>query len=122
MANVTANPSRDKFQADKFLDRIDQTDVLLPDRFNILVEHWKSGRNPISSVKAMSQHPAYQEIISMGSRVVPLIIQELEKNPDLWFVALHAITGVNPVPEKSRGKLMEMAQAWIDWWRKESAA
>lgn len=46
---------------------------------------------------------------------VPLIVRELEREPDHWFVALSAITGVNPVKPEQRGRLQEMAQAWIIW-------
>jgi hypothetical protein len=30
-------------------------------------------------------------------------------------LALHAITGANPVPPASRGNLQEMADAWLAW-------
>lgn len=60
-------------------------------------------------------HPAYQEIIGMGERAIPLLLGELRREPDDWFWALHAITGVNPVPEASRGNVQAMADAWVEW-------
>jgi hypothetical protein len=60
-------------------------------------------------------HPAYQEIIGMGERVVPLLLAELRREPDDWFWALHAITGANPVPAARGGSLPAMAEAWIQW-------
>jgi hypothetical protein len=63
----------------------------------------------------MVKHPAYQKIISMGYAVVPLILKELEREPDHWFVALNKITNENPVYNGARGKLDEMAAAWIAW-------
>jgi hypothetical protein len=63
----------------------------------------------------MAAHPAYQEIISMGRPAVPLLLAELRRRPDHWFLALSAITGANPVPSESAGKLAEMAEAWIRW-------
>ena len=65
----------------------------------------------------MAMHPAYQEIIGMGELAVPLILAELERDPDHWFWALKAITGADPVPEHCRGHLEEMAQAWLRWGR-----
>ena len=52
--------------------------------------------------------PSYQRIIGLGSAVVPLLLRELERQPDHWFWALKAITGADPVPAASRGKLHEM--------------
>ena len=60
-------------------------------------------------------HPAYQEIIGMGERAVPLLLAELRREPDDWFWALHAITGANPVPAASRGNARTMAEAWLRW-------
>jgi hypothetical protein len=65
----------------------------------------------------MAMHPAYQQIIGMGREVVPLILRELEREPDHWFWALKAITGEDPVPEQHRGRVRAMADAWIRWGR-----
>ena len=34
----------------------------------------------------------------MGPEVIPLILAELENEPDYWFAALRELTGENPVP------------------------
>jgi hypothetical protein len=66
----------------------------------------------------LAEHPAYQEIIGMGAEVVPLLLRELGREPDHWFRALHALTGADPVPAASQGKVREMAAAWLDWARR----
>jgi hypothetical protein len=63
----------------------------------------------------LAEHPAYRQIIRMGPDVVPWLLRELEQEPDHWFRALHALTGADPVPLESRGKVQEMAQAWLRW-------
>jgi hypothetical protein len=60
----------------------------------------------------------YQRIIGMGAPVVPLILEELRREPDQWFWALEAITGENPVPAGSAGKVREMAAAWLEWGKR----
>lgn len=80
-----------------------------------LTEQWQRETGMLSVVSKISMHPAYQRIIGMGQPVVPLIMRELEREPDHWFWALSAITGVNPVKPEQRGRLQEMAQAWIIW-------
>lgn len=51
----------------------------------------------------------------IGEPVVRLILDALEREPDQWFWALQAITEEDPVPPQARGKVREMARAWIDW-------
>jgi hypothetical protein len=53
----------------------------------------------------------------MGPEVVPWLLRKLEREPDHWFRALHALTGADPVPAESCGKVREMAQAWLRWAR-----
>jgi hypothetical protein len=65
----------------------------------------------------MIRHPAYLEIIDLGEPVVPLLLDELQREPDFWFAALQKITGADPVPKTSAGKIKEMAKAWLDWGR-----
>jgi len=63
--------------------------------------------------------PSYQRIISLGHRIVPLIISELRDRPDHWFWALQSITGVNPIPDAAAGNLRLMTRAWLEWARGE---
>ncbi len=86
-------------------------------RFRALVKQWKKDTETDSSITRMVRHPAYQEIIGMGEPVVPLLLDELEREPDFWFAALQKITGADPVPKECAGKIKEMAKAWIDWGR-----
>ena len=85
--------------------------------FHALVTEWKAGRGHSSKLKDLAMHAAYQRIIGMGESAVPLLLEELETRPDHWAWALRAITGVDPVPDASRGKLQPTAEAWIKWGR-----
>jgi hypothetical protein len=55
----------------------------------------------------------------MEPEVIPFLLRELEREPDHWFRALHALTGAHPVPAESRGKVHEMAVAWLRWAREQ---
>ncbi len=61
----------------------------------------------------------YQRIIGMGMPVVPLILEELRREPDQWFWALESITEQNPVSSDAVGKVRQMAQAWIEWGKQQ---
>ncbi len=88
---------------------------VLARRFHELADQWKAQRGPTSAVEEMAMHPAYQQIIGMGPAAVPLLLAELQRQPDHWFWALKAITGEDPVPPADRGKLPKMAEAWLRW-------
>ncbi|MBX9791340.1 MAG: hypothetical protein K2Y37_20665 [Pirellulales bacterium] len=90
--------------------------------FHDLALEWRSAESPASSVKELAMHPAYQKIIGLGPAAVPLIIAELNREPDHWFWALEAITGADPVPVDVAGDLDAMAAAWIDWARAHGLA
>lgn len=94
--------------------------VICPDvsesksRFDRLVREWKSFESPSSSAMDLAMHPAYQQIIALGPIAIPWIIEELEKEPDHWFWALHCLTGgVDPVPPSDRGDIAAMSAAWL---------
>src|SRR5262249_47475981 len=85
------------------------------ERFQRLVAEWKQLSRHLSNVAQMAMLKPYQKIIGMGLTAVPLILRELQREPDQWFWALEAITEENPVPPEAMGKVRLMAQAWIEW-------
>lgn len=91
--------------------------AVLQANFRALAQKWQNETSHLSSAARMAQHPAYLDIIHMGTAVVPLLLRQLQRNPDFWFAALRAITGENPVPPRNAGKLKEMARAWVEWGR-----
>lgn len=88
-------------------------------RFLDLVATWKRARGPHSSSARLAEHPAYQQIISMGPEVVPWVLRELEREPDHWFRALRALTSADPVSPEHRSKVREMAEDWLRWGREQ---
>ena len=93
----------------------DTEDEVVKRRFAHLAERWREETAALSSVSQIAMHPAYQEIIGLGSAAAPLILRELQRRPGHWFWALRAITGEDPVRLEQRGKIKEMAEAWIQW-------
>jgi hypothetical protein len=91
----------------------------LAEKFYSLASQWQSDVEGMSSTAQMSQHPAYQEIIGMGTKVVPLLLRELKQNPLYWLLALSEITGENPIKPEQRGRVKQMAEAWIEWGKNQ---
>lgn len=87
----------------------------LRERFLRLATQWKEQSRFLSNTAQMALLKPYQQIIGMGRPVVPLILQELQHEPDQWFWALEAITDENPVSPDAAGKVRLMAEAWVEW-------
>jgi len=87
----------------------------LRERFARLTAEWKEQSRFLSNVAQMAMLRSYPRIIGMGWDAVPLILDELQREPNQWFWALEAITEENPVPAESAGIVQEMTNAWISW-------
>jgi hypothetical protein len=83
--------------------------------FRKLATEWKQRSGHLSNSAQMAMLPSYQRIIAMGPGVVGLILEELEREPDFWFWALEALTGHDPIPAEAKGKVRQMADAWVKW-------
>ncbi|MBI2828042.1 MAG: hypothetical protein HYX77_02060 [Acidobacteria bacterium] len=93
-------------------------------KFQTLYAHWQVERGAMSSITEMVLCPSYQSILGMGPIAIPFMLAELESSldePDQWFWALKAITGIDPVQEQDRGDFVAMAKAWLLWAQSEYA-
>ncbi len=102
-----------------FLEPTSRRQPRMEDLFTESKARWKEETAVLSSVSEMAMHPDYQRIIGLGPEVVPLLLRELEKEPDHWFWALKAVTGVDPVSPDQRGRVREMAACWIRWGKEQ---
>lgn len=92
----------------------------LPGKFKRLLAEWREQSALLPSVTAMVMLPSYQGIIGMGKPALPLILNELKEKRYHLFWALRAISGVDPVPPKDRGRIDKMIEAWIKWGRQKN--
>jgi len=89
----------------------------LDQKFQLLARQWQQETRHLSLVSDIVINAAYQQIIGMGTPAIPLLLQELKRQPDHWFWALRSITGENPISPADRGRLSKMADAWLEWGR-----
>jgi|GEM_PF-3264026 len=86
------------------------------DKFNSLANRWEKETCYKSLMSDIVIHEAYQQIIGMGSAVVPLLLEDLTKSdPRHWFWALKAITGTSPIKPEHKGRIKKMAEDWLEW-------
>ncbi len=87
----------------------------LEDRFNRLADEWERDTAHFSSIRRRARHPAFQEIVAMGTGAIPLLLRALMARSAHYSAVLHAITGASPTPREDWGKMDRVAQAWLRW-------
>jgi hypothetical protein len=88
------------------------------ERFQEMVDDWFRYRGPTSNLAEMVADPTFRQIVAAGKESIPFLLQELKRRPSFLALALPEITGENPVPRAARGKINEMAKAWLAWGEK----
>ena len=84
--------------------------------FSALVQQWRNDTRKLSLVQQKAMHPAYQRIIGMGEKALPLIFRELERRGEHWLWALTAITGRDDIAKPDHN-FKQAVQAWLEWGR-----
>jgi len=87
----------------------------LEERFRRLESLWTAETGHLSSTTKIVNHPAFQEILTLGPTVIPLMLRDLEARPRRWVWALPRIAGVDPISESDYGNITKMSQAWLRW-------
>ena len=102
----------------------DEVDIEPTDRelFKELADRWENETVLLSNSDLAAEHPAHQEIISMGEAAVPLILKRMQSQSGHWFHALREITNANPVLPDDRGNVGAMQAAWLDWGERNGYA
>jgi hypothetical protein len=81
-----------------------------------LLRQWREETAHLSSSTRRKDHPAYQEIIGLGKAALPALLRDLEQTLDGHLApALGAITAAHPVPAEARGRIKQVAEAWLRW-------
>lgn len=86
--------------------------------FEHLAGVWERETQFMSSLTDIVTHRAHLQILAMGTDVVPLILDRIQRKPGLWFDALCLLTREDPVTEDIRGNIDAMTEAWLEWGRR----
>ena len=92
-------------------------EAFLETRFRALVRTCNEEVERHSCPELLARSPAYGEILSMGRRAIPLLLEELRDNGGVWHAALRALTRAQPVPRAYRGNPALTTTAWLQWGR-----
>ena len=100
----------------------DEAEPTKTERFEELADQWEHETALLSNSTRAAEHPAHQEIVSMGEPVVPLILERMQSRGGHWFQALRYITGADPAIPEDRGNVAAMQASWLDWGRRNGLA
>lgn len=92
-----------------------QVSIETEQTFRSLAERWYLDTMPLSSYIDKILHPAYQKILTLADEAVPLILRELQDQPNDWFWALRILTDDDPVSPNDAGDMVAMTNAWLRW-------
>ena len=94
--------------------------------FESYCRQWKEETAGYSSLPKKLLNEWYLRIISLGRGIVPLIIKELQHDPDQWFLALKVLTFEDPI-EQIDEKDSDIyygfdgcVQAWLEWAKRNN--
>jgi hypothetical protein len=90
---------------------------IVEETFHRLATKWRKETMFKSSPRDVFVDPVYLQIIGMGEEIVPLLLEETQRKPGDWFLALRSITRQDPTNEEDAGDVVKMGEAWLRWAR-----
>jgi hypothetical protein len=99
--------------------RTGEVDAATEGEFRAHADKWLQETAPLSDPVQIFMHPSHLKIIGMGGKALPFILREVERQSGHWFVALEAISPVNPVQPEDQTSFQRMTDAWIRWGKEE---
>jgi len=93
--------------------------VYRKDKFNNLYKAWQSNTLLQSSISKIVDDVNFKRLVDMGQPAIPLIIEEIDKNPSTLVWALNIITGTS-FSTSQRITIKDACKRWVRWWKEES--
>jgi hypothetical protein len=111
----------DETRGESALDRADgeqqQRLIACDDQasFDLLADELAQAVVGLGSLRAAMRHPAYGEILALGSKTVPFLLRRLDDPVEapLWMRLLGSLIGFPPM--LAAGSVPDAAQAWRAW-------
>jgi hypothetical protein len=95
--------------------------VYLKDKFANLYKAWITNTRLQSSVFSIIEDNNFKRIIEMGEKAIPLIIEEIDKNPSTLVWALNIITSTT-ISSTQRLTVTEACRRWVKIWKDKNTA
>lgn len=97
------------------LSQYDSSGIDYVDRFHIWRRAWARATMFSSSIDEMIASLWMARIVNLGSKAIPLVVDEIRDEPSYLFLALPKMVGEDPVPEALYGDVEAICRFWVDW-------
>jgi len=94
--------------------------VYLKDKFFNLYQAWESNTQFQSSIFKIIEDVNFKRIVEMGDKAIPLIIEEIEKNPSTLVWALNIITNTT-ISSSRRLTVADACRRWVTLWKERNS-
>ena len=91
-------------------------DSKLKSEFLDLKDKWINEAGYFSNPNDLYNNKYYKEIISMGRKIVPILVEDFESKHSDWFTALSEITKCHPIKKENWGNVPKMKKDWENWY------
>jgi hypothetical protein len=95
-------------------------DAATTTRFEQLADAWSADVENVgyrSDKHAYLDHPAYRELVAMGTSVLPLVVERYRRDEFWgWGFVLHGITGVSMTSDPEYFSPPVLRERWLTWW------
>lgn len=109
LTNITNNKTAEHI---KIVDNNDYRVWAHQFKFQTHLFNWENKTKFLSSTKSIIEDSDFKSIISMGENIVPLIIQEIERNPSTLVWALNFIYG-KKITENPTTTIPDACKLWV---------
>jgi uncharacterized membrane protein len=108
----------DEHFEDTMIDSLEKIYKKNREKFDKLKEQFNKETSMYSFSSMWGKNSTYREIVSMGTAVVPLMVEDMrqERGKWAWFGAIGEITGAKiDIPEESWGKFGDITDIYLRW-------
>lgn len=92
--------------------------VYLREKFNSLVKEWDANTILEHSISKIIEDTNFKEIVKMGKKGVPLIIDKIDDEPSVLVWALNIITNQSLDNGPMRMTISELCKKWVKYYKK----
>ena len=94
---------------------------LIERKFKELKEKWEKETCFLSNPTLIFGNSNYKEIIKIGKKVIPFILEDLKNKPNFWMNALEEISGEDILEKESgyNGYIKNAISLWLKWGREK---
>lgn len=84
-------------------------------QFEMLSLKWRNETGHLSSTTAIREDENCQQLIKLGTAILPLIFKEYQKGKGHWNLVLTGITGETLAGKFEPGRYESLRSAWFEW-------